>query len=68
MTWVAVNKNGSEVMFECIINRLTSLDYNGDDTWRSVYDVNKKGKTLKKGTIKELIGRDLFWEDEPVEI
>lgn len=24
--------------------------------------------TLPKGTIKKLIGRDLTWEDEPVEI
>lgn len=37
------------------------------------YDVDTDGVSctlisLPKGTIKKLIGRDLTWEDEPVEI
>ena len=59
MAWVAVNKNGEEVIFEFEPERKQDLfwvEYIGDFLY------------LPKGSIKKLIGRDLTWEDEPVEL
>lgn len=59
MAWVAVNKNGDEVIFEFEPERKQDLfwvEYIGDFLY------------LPKGSIKKLIGRDLTWEDEPVEL
>ena len=39
-----------------------SFHYNDDESW---YD---SAIFLPKGSIKKLIGKDLTWEDEPVEL
>lgn len=59
MAWVAVNKNGDEVLFDFEPER-----YN-DFFW--VVDVGDDVH-LPKGSIKKLIGRDLTQEDNPVEL
>lgn len=59
MAWVAVDKNGQEVIFE-------DQPIKGKEIWyldREDYYVN-----LPKGSIKKLIGRELTWDDEPVEL
>lgn len=58
MAWVAVDKNGDEVLFDFEPERYNSLwvEDVGDDIY------------LPKGTIKKLIGKDLTWQDEPVEL
>ena len=60
MAWVAVDEDGEERIFEAIPYRLY------DSFWapESVSSV----VSLPKGSIKRLIGRDLSWSDEPVEL
>lgn len=59
MAWVAVDKNGDEVIFEFEPYR-----------WKDVFWTKDFGDDiyLPKGSIKKLIGRDLDWSDEPVEL
>lgn len=80
MVEVAVNKDGSEVIGEYLFRAkgsgydLTDA-YSKDDGefWMSLYNDPDDGWRniaikLPKGTIKKLIGRELTWEDEPVEL
>lgn len=73
MAWLAVDKIvNKEMNTECIhsskpkrhtdgYGEYWGVDSNNDE---SIYNVVE----LPKGSIKKLIGRDLTWEDEPVEI
>lgn len=76
MAWVAVNKDGKEGIFAFKPYR---RDYNRslyklyEPTCWSDEDVSDYGNedteiSLPKGTIKKLIGRDLDWSNEPVEL
>ena len=59
MAWVAICKNGTEIIFDFKPYRKDDFFWmvdTGDDV------------ILPKGTIKKLIGRDLHWSDEPVEL
>lgn len=59
MVWVATDANGQEVIFEFEPERARNsfwIEYTGDYLY------------LPKGSIKKLIGRELTWEDEPVEL
>jgi hypothetical protein len=60
MAYVAVDKNKDEMVFIGKPYRHLSLDI-----WK-----NKKNIAIElpKGSIKKLIGRELTWEDEPVEL
>ena len=59
MAWVAVNKNGAEVIFDFEPERWN------DSFW--VADIGAD-ICLPEGTIKRLVGRDLTWSDKPVEL
>ena len=59
MAWVAVNKNGGEVIFDFEPYRRHDFFW-AKDFGNDIY--------LPKGTIKKLIDRDLTWQDEPVEL
>jgi hypothetical protein len=59
MAWVAVHKNGDEVIFDFEPYRWNDSFW-VEDIADDIY--------LPKGTIKKLIGRDLTWSDEPVEL
>lgn len=59
MAWVAVNKSRSEVIFDFEPYRWNDSLW-VEDTGDDIY--------LPKGTIKKLIGKDLTWEDNPVEL
>ena len=59
MAWVAVNKSGSEVIFDFEPYRWNDSLW-VEDTADDIY--------LPKGSIKKLIGKDLTWEDNPVEL
>lgn len=63
MAWVAVDKDGAEHIFNDIPKR-------GYCKFLSInkYRVGIKRILLPKGSIKKLIGRDLTWQDEPVEL
>lgn len=59
MAWLAVDKDGIEVIADSPLERY------GNDCWVST---GLNLIHLPKGSIKKLIGRDMGWEDEPVEI
>lgn len=68
MVFVAVNKDGMEVVGDWLrrsskggIWLIMTLCSTGEES----YEV---APSLPKGTIKQLIGRDLTWEDEPVKL
>lgn len=62
MAWVAVNKDSTEYIFQNKPER-------GEANWQDlVYDTFYTDILLPYGSIKRLIGRDLTWEDEPIEI
>lgn len=64
MAWVAVDKDGTErIMLE------------KPERWKGVVKGIKcwctpgvRGGKLPKGSIKKLIGRELTWKNEPVEL
>ena len=61
MAWVAINKNGTEYIFR---NKPERLSVN----WQNLVYVFYTDIRLPKGSIKKFIGRDLTWQDEPVEL
>ena len=62
MAWVAVTKHGREFISMCKPIRVTDEDdYSGwKDTFVEI--------SLYSGSIKKLIGRELSWDDSPVEL
>lgn len=60
MAWVAVDKDGTEWVFDSKPVRL-AIQWEIDG-WDSV------AIELPPGSIERLIGRKLLWEDEPVEL
>ena len=67
MAWVAVHKNREEGIFSHKPTRGKELSFWYDEVEDGgvFYDTEI---SLPKGTIKKLIGRDLTWRDEPVEL
>lgn len=71
MAWVAVHKNGEESIFSHKPTRGNKLDFwfdeveEGDIMGDVIYNTEI---SLPKGSIKKLIGRELSWKDEPVEL
>lgn len=68
MAWLAVNKDGTELISPFLPNRdLEDLVW---DCFRENaagwYD--NYGIELPKGTIQKIIGRELTWDDKPVKI
>ena len=62
MAWVAVDKDGSERIYPFNPYRVTYY-------WTcSMYRFLPGPISLPKGSIKKLIGRDLIWEDDAVEL
>ena len=58
MAWVAVDQNGDEWIFEEEPTR-------ADDYWEPISEMLV---SLPKGSIKKLTGRELTWDDSPVEL
>ena len=63
MAWVAVDKDGTEVICNPEPYRDTV-----DFMWCIESGFYSGAIGLPKGSIKKLIGRELTWEDEPVEL
>lgn len=63
MAWVAVDKDGTEVICNPEPYRDTV-----DFMWCIESGFYSGAIQLPKGTIKKLLGRKLTWEDEPVEL
>ena len=83
MAWVATDKDGTEKIFASIPMRrnqhssiLRNMPYtkNQRNKWAAHWSTDRNDPLpegaikLPKGTIKKLIGRDLSWNDEPVEL
>ena len=64
MVYLAVNKDSSEVISNTRIKRFK--DYWVDEFFEHEFDTIDV-VFLPKGSIKKLIGRELTWEDNPVE-
>ena len=66
MAWVAVNENEDEYIFEAIPERCFGCQWLPTfcESQDRIYDSIK----LPKGSIKKLIGRELSFTDEPVEL
>ncbi len=74
MAWVAVEQNGVEVIFgekperdekDLCWRYLVEVSVFYDDPEQDYYEY---GIMIPKGSIKKLIGRELAWEDNPVEL
>ena len=63
MSWVAVDKNGTEAVYT---NKPERFLY--DQNVGAWYDFYGKDVRLPSGSIEKLIGRKLTWENEPVEL
>lgn len=61
MAWLAVGLHGGEAIFEGKPIRNSYGDLRPTGIFRAVIN-------LPEGTIAKLIGRELTWEDEPVEL
>lgn len=60
MAWLAVDKNGEEVIFG-------GLPLRGKEAWNVDYDnFNTSYIDLPIGTIEKILNRKITWEDEPV--
>lgn len=66
MAWLTVNKDGRELIFESMPERCN------DEYWTVFPSILSNDVTdyvvLPQGSIEKLIGRELNWSDEPVEI
>ena len=83
MAWVATDKDGTEKIFASIPMRrnqhssiLRNMPYtkNQRNKWAAHWSTDRNNPLpegaikLPKGTIKKLIGRDLSWKDDAVEL
>lgn len=64
MAWVAVDKDGRECIHIEKPYRDSTNSFVEENIWYTRYDEIE----LPQGTIKKLIGRELTWNDEPVEL
>lgn len=62
MAWVAVSKQGQE--FISISKPIRATDEDNYHGWKDTF----VEISLCSGSIKKLIGRELSWNDEPVEL
>ena len=60
MAWVCVNSCGTELIFETEPHKVAYSWRDNEGSCRCI--------TLPKGSIKKLIGKELSWEDDCVEL
>ena len=68
MSWVAVNKDGSENLFQSNKPFRNYLIRCTDKTFWSRASSYDSVINLPKGSISKLIYRELRWDDEPAEL
>lgn len=64
MAWVVKNKNGSETIYEVKPYKYNDEWVSRKDGWERPYQYFN----IPQGSIKKFIGRELSWDDEPVEL
>ena len=57
MAWLAVDYDGAEWVYE-------ARPFRGETRFKTSFECVE----LPKGSIKKLIGKELSWKDEPVEL
>ena len=70
MTYLCVDKDGTERIIECEVY-CKKAGYEKPYRYEECWDCDSHNDIyidLPKGTIKKIIGRELTWEDEPVEL
>lgn len=71
MTYLCVDKDGTERIIECEIyceRKGGNRPYRFEECCWGYNLHNDVCIELPKGTIKKILGRELTWEDEPVEL
>lgn len=72
MAYLAVQSWGDEVMFHNCPTRKENKYWQDDEVYWEIRGLTTCAQdysiVLPKGTIKKLIGRDMTWEDEPVNL
>lgn len=73
MAWLAVDKNNDEHIYNHKPSRIKQIgtwcsDYSVENDEGSFDDIEDEFIKLPTGSIEKLIGKQLTWEDEPVEI
>ena len=75
MAWLAVNKSGNEYIFINKPIRNSEYDIFEDPVYESWDGQGGRSELhhysdieLPKGSIKKLIGHELTWDDDPVEL
>lgn len=63
MAWVAVDKNGSEAIYDD-----KPIRNNVSNWWQSYGFGDENVIELPQGTIEKILGRKLTWSDKPVEL
>lgn len=64
MAWVVKNKDGSETIYEVKPYKFKDEWVSREDGWKRPYQYFD----IPQGSIKKLVGRELSWDDEPVEL
>jgi hypothetical protein len=64
MAYVCVDKMGGEL----ISDEYPERGFRGWNGWRDVYGESCTLISVPKGTIERLIGRELTWEDDPIDL
>ena len=72
MAWLVCGIYGEEFIFDCKPHRTCVCASNDEEIeyWEGYREGSFTDKSIElpKGSIKKLIGRELSWEDEPVEL
>ena len=70
MAFVCVDKDGTEWVFEIKPHRVIHRNWEHWEHWEypEAYYASGCEIELPKGSIAKLIGRELTWKDEPVEL
>lgn len=69
MAWLAVDKNGEEYLYLKKPERYSHHNvFNHKKIDYEIWASNGDNLKLQKGSIKELLGYELTWDDKPVEI
>lgn len=67
MAWLAVDKDGTEAIYDIKPIRGTNKIKNNEEVW-TLSRMCAHYIVVPKGSIKKLTGKDLTWYDEPVKI
>ena len=68
MAWVAVDKDGAEFIFNAKPVRVEDVGLFSNQINNSIWGEDYVNIRLPNGTIANMLGYALYWNDEPVEL